>query len=403
MPTAWTGDGPPERSASVEDSPFTCQRERFSLPDGCHYLNCAYMSPLSRRVQEAGIAGVRRKAVPAEIRSEDFFTDCEQVRRLFAALVGATDPNRVAIIPAVSYGLATVARNTPVSRGQNVVTVHHQFPSNVHVWRRACAEGADLRVIAPPTAGRDRVQRWNDAILDAIDRDTAIVALGPLHWTDGTRIDLSRIGDRAREVDAAFVVDGTQAVGAEPFDVEEIRPDALVCAAYKWLTGPYSIGAAYFGPRYDEGVPLEETWQGRVGSEDFAGLVDQSDAYRPGAVRYDVGETANFVLVPMFIAALEQLLEWGVANLQGYVRALTRELFEGGTLERLGVEVAGPHGEHLFGLRLPEDSDVKRVQAGLRERDVFVSVRGSVIRVSPHVYNDAEDIDALLAALEGAT
>lgn len=390
-------------SSEPERSLLSCQKDAFSLPEGCHYLNCAYMSPLSVRVQEAGIIGVRRKAVPAEIRSEDFFTGCDEVRRLFARLVGAPDPTRIAIIPAVSYGLAAVAGNTPVGPGQNIVTAYHQFPSNVHVWRRVCsAEGSSLRIVAPEAAGPDRVRLWNEAILDAIDTDTAIVALGPLHWTDGTRIDLLRIGERAREVGAAFVVDGTQAVGAEPFDVRELRPDALVCAAYKWLTGPYSIGVAYFGSRYDDGVPLEETWQGRVGSHDFAGLVDQGDAYRPGAVRYDVGETANFVLVPMFIAALEQLLEWGVADLQGYVRALTRELFESGRLEELGVDVAGPHGDHLFGLRLPEDSDVKRVQARLRDRDVFVSVRGSVIRVSPHLYNDAEDIEALLSALEAA-
>lgn len=391
------------RSASTATGPLTCQREAFELPEGCHYLNCAYMSPLSKRVQEAGIAGVRRKAAPAEIQTEDFFTGGDEVRRLFADLVDIPDPVRVAIVPSVSYGLATAARNTPVGRGQSIVTVHHQFPSNVHVWRRVCtAEDSSLRVVTPPTAGLDRVSLWNEALLESIDRDTAIVALGPLHWTDGTRFDLVRIGERAREVGAAFIVDGTQAVGAEPFNVQEVQPDALVCAAYKWLTGPYSIGAAYFGPRYDQGVPLEETWQGRVGSEDFAGLVEQSEAYRPGAARYDVGEMANFVLIPMFIAALEQLLEWKVERIQGYVRGLTREIFESDRLERLGVEVAGPHGDHLFGLRLPADTEVARVQARLRERSVFVSVRGPVIRVSPHIYNDAEDIAALLSALEAA-
>jgi selenocysteine lyase/cysteine desulfurase len=361
------------------------------------------MSPLSKRVQEAGIAGVRRKAVPAEIRPDDFFTGCEEIRRLFSRLVNAPDPNRVAIIPAVSYGLATVAMNTPVRRGQNIVTVHHQFPSNVHVWRRLCASTeTTFRVVDPPTGGRDRASSWNEAILEAIDGDTAVVALAPLHWTDGTRFDLVRIGDRAREVGAAFIIDGTQAVGAEPFDVQEVRPDALVCAAYKWLTGPYSIGAAYLGPRYDDGVPLEETWQGKEGSEDFAGLVEQGTAYRPGAARYDVGETANFVLVPMFIAALEQLLEWGVVNIQGYIRGLTRGLLQRGRLEALGLGVARPHGEHLFGLHLPEDIEVRRVQARLRERDVFVSVRGSVIRVSPHIYNETADIDALVDALSSA-
>ena len=130
-----------------------------------------------------------------------------------------------------------------------------------------------------------------------------MVALPHVHWTDGVRLDLEAIGRRAREVGAALVVDGTQSVGAMPFNVTSIQPDAVICAAYKWLTGPYSIGLAYYGQRYDDGVPSEETWIGRLGSEDFRRLVDYEDAYRPGAARYDVGECSNFVLIPMLIAA----------------------------------------------------------------------------------------------------
>jgi selenocysteine lyase/cysteine desulfurase len=378
---------------------LSCQKEAFSLPEGCHYLNCAYMSPLSKRVEEAGIMGVSRKAVPARIRPVDFFTGCDEAKRLFAELVNVPDPARVALIPAVSYGLSTVARNTPVATTQNIVTARQQFPSNVHPWRRLSMEtGAEFRSVEPPD---DPVPSgaWNEAILEAIDGDTAIVALGPIHWTDGSRFDLLEIGARAREVGAAFVVDGTQAVGVLPFDVQELRPDALICAAYKWLTGPYSIGAAYFGPRYDDGVPLEETWQSREGSEDFAGLVDQSDRYRSGASRYDVGEPANFILVPMLIAGLQQLLEWGVPHIQSYIAELTRGLFEDGRLLELGLREAPPETAHLFGLHVPPDVDVAELQARLRERDVFVSVRGSVIRVSPHVYNDAGDMDALRSAL----
>jgi len=380
-----------------------CQRDFFSLPAGCHYLNSAYMSPLSKQVQDAGIAGVLRKAVPAEIHSEDFFTGCDEVRRLFSEIVNAGPPERIAIIPAVSYGLATVARNTPVADGQNVVTVHQEFPSSVHAWRGLCATShATMRAVKAPSEGADRTQLWNEAILNAIDGDTAVVVMAPLHWTDGTRFDLERIGERAREVGAAFVVDGTQAIGAEPFDVARIRPDALVCAAYKWLTGPYSIGVAYFGSRYDDGVPLEETWLAREGSRNFAGLADQGDAYRAGSVRYDVGETANFVLVPMLIAALQQLLDWGVANIAGYVESLTESLFLDERLRELGFSDHQPDSPHLFGLKLPDEVDPMDVSDRLRERDVFVSVRGRVVRVSPHVFNDRDDIEALLEALAAA-
>lgn len=310
----------------------------------------------------------------------------------------------MAIIPAASYGLATVVRNTVVESGQNVVTLHEQFPSNVHAWRRLCAHtGASMRTVKPPVTGPKRTEGWNEAILNAIDGDTAVVAMAPVHWTDGTRFDLEQIGERAREVGAAFVVDGTQSVGAEPFDVDRIQPDALVCAAYKWLTGPYSIGTAYYGPRYDGGIPLEETWIGRAGSQDFAGLVSQGDAYRVGAARHDVGETANFVLVPMLIAAIEQLLEWGVPVIAAYIGSLTDSLFHDGRLEALGMHAGLPDTAHLFGLRLPSEVDPKRLEARLRDLGVHVSVRGRVVRVSPHVYNDAEDTEALLRALEAAS
>ena len=109
---------------------------------------------------------------------------------------------------------------------------------------------------------------------------------------------------------AAFVVDGTQSVGALPFDVREIQPDALICAGYKWLLGPYAIGAAYFGPRYDGGEPLEENWISRRGSEDFQRLVDYKISIADGAVRYDAGERGNFILLPMFVESLRRLLEW---------------------------------------------------------------------------------------------
>ncbi len=383
-----------------------CQKSEFALPPDHHYLNCAYMSPLSRRVQAAGEVAIRSGAVPAEIGPADFFSGCDRVRELFAQLVNAPDPARVAIIPAASYGLSAAARNIPLARGQNVVTVHHQFPSNVHVWRRLCdSANARFKVVRPPVAGAARAQAWNEAILDAIDGDTAVVTLGHVHWTDGTRFDLERIAERAREVGAALIVDGTQAVGAMPFDFERIRPDALICAAYKWLMGPYSIGVAYFGARYEHGVPLEETWLGKEGSEDFAGLVEQTDRYRPGAARFDVGEAANFILIPMFIAALEQVLEWDVSNVQAYCRALTRDLMRdtlAGEVEGQGLEPVGEALEpvgHLFGLHVPEAVDPAALHARLRAQDVFVSVRGRTVRVSPHVYNDREDLEALRRVL----
>lgn len=377
-----------------------CQKQQFQLPDGTRYLNCAYMSPLSTRVVEAGRSGLVRKCAPMTIQPSDFFRGPDRVRELFARLVHAPDAGGIAVIPSVSYGFAIVARNTTVRPGQNVVVLEHQFPSNVYAWRRLCtASEARLRVIDVPPDETERGAALNEALLRAIDGDTALVAVPSVHWTDGTRLELESVGERARAVGAAFVIDGTQSVGAAPLHVPAVKPDALICAAYKWLLGPYSIGVAYFGPRYLDGFPLEETWMGRAGSEDFAGLVEYTDEYRAGAARFDVGEASNFVLTPMLEAALEQLLEWGVPNIQEYCDSLTA-----GPVERLaeagfGAEAPPFRSSHLFGLRLPAGADPRRVQRMLASRHIFVSVRGSVVRVSPHVYNEASDLEALEEAL----
>ena len=381
---------------------LACQKARFALPDGMHYLNCAFMAPLARAVRAAGIQGIDRRVTPHLIRPPDFFEESDLVRCLFSRLVNIPDPNRVAIVPSVSYGLATVARNARVEPGDTIVVVEEQFPSNVYIWRRLCAERqGELKVVqAPERTDGGRAVAWSARLLAAIDHRTAVVALPHVHWTDGTLFDLERVSDRARECDALLVVDGTQSVGAMPFDVKRIRPDALVCAAYKWLLGPYSVGLAYFGPVFDRGTPLEENWIVRRGSEAFADLVHYRDEYQPAAVRYDVGERSNFTLLPMLAAALELVLGWTVPAIQDYCGALTGELTR--TLRERGywVEEDRWRGQHLFGARVRESVDTARLAERLRARHVAVSLRGDAIRVAPHLYNDAADTEALLDALD---
>jgi len=390
--------------------PLSCQREAFSIPPGLHYLNGAYMSPLPRVVEEAGRLGMARKRDPGQISPQDFFSESQEVRRLFAKLVNVPDPNSVAILPSVSFGVGVAARNTRLARGQNVVLLEEQFPGNVYAWMRLAREaGAELRMVGPgkdassvvaPGGGRGR--RWNQRIQEAIDGDTGVVALAPVHWTDGTRFDLEAIGARARGVGAALVIDGTQAVGALPFDVQVVRPDALIVACYKWLLGPYSIGVGYFGSRYSDGIPLEETWIARDGSEDFRALVDYQEGYQPGAIRFDVGERSNFILNPMVVAALGLVLEWKPERIQAYASALARVVLE--EAEALGytVEEEGYRVGHIFGIRTPPGTEMERLSEALRRENVSASLRGSALRVSPNIYNDDQDVEALKRALKAA-
>ena len=372
---------------------LSCQRDRFDLDPDVTYLNCAYMGPLSRAVVEAGRAGLERKARPWTIGPDDFFDQVEEARGLFATLVGA-DSDGVALLPAVSYGIAVAANNLPVPPGGRIVVLGEEFPSNVYAWIDL-AERAGGELV---TVGRPADLDWTAAVLEAIDDRVAIAALSHCHWTDGGLIDLARVARRVREVGAALVVDATQSIGAMPFPIDDVQPDFLVTASYKWLLGPYSSGFMWVSPRHREGRPLELSWINRAHSDDFPQLVRYTRELLPGARRYDVGETTNFALVPAVRAALRQSLEWGVADIYEYSGALTDRL--AASVAEIGLSLAPPHlrSRHLVGVRL-EGGSAEAIDSAMASAGVHVSVRGDAIRVSPHVYNDERDIDRLVEVL----
>ena len=374
--------------------PIPCQRHLFDLPEDVAYLNCAYMSPLLKRAAEIGAEAIGRKLRPWLIHAQDFFTDSERARALFAELLGARADD-IALVPAASYGLALTAANLPVAAGERILVLAEQFPSNVYTWRALGARtGAEVVRIERP-ADRD----WTGAVLAGLDQRVAITALPHCHWIDGGLLDLAAIGARCREVGSALVVDATQSLGALPLDLAAIRPDYLVCPGYKWLLGPYSLGYLYVAPQHRDGRPLEQNWIARSGSEDFARLIDYQDAYQPGARRFDVGERSNFALVPVSIVGLEQLLAWGPERIAATLAAKTRAIAD--RAAGLGLRSTPPHlrAGHYLGLRFPRGAPQDLPERLARER-VYVSLRGDSLRVTPHLYNHDADIDRLFAVLE---
>lgn len=377
-----------------------CKKSHFQLNKSFTYLNCAFMSPLMKRVEQAGLEGVIRKRDPFQISPEEFFGETETLRSEYAQLINAADTKRIVTIPSVSYGMANVANNLPLSEGDNIIVVGEQFPSNVYPWRKKAQENnAEIITVNPPETTQDRGKKWNQNILDAINSKTKLVAVANVHWADGTLFDLKMIRNKTDEVGAWLAIDGTQSVGALPFDIQEIQPDALICAGYKWLMGPYSIGLAYYGPALENGDPIEENWINRYESEDFSNLVNYNDQYQPGALRYEVGEHSNFILIPMMLEAVRQLNEWGPENIQQYCKDLISD--DVSKLRKAGywIEDEGYRGSHLFGIRLGDHHNMEAIKEKLNKENILVSYRGDSIRVSPNVYNTPEEFAQITKAL----
>lgn len=363
------------------------------------------MGPLPRLVEQAGIQSLAARSCPIAMSPTDFFEPAERTRKLCAQLVNA-DPERVAFVPTVAYATAIAAKNLHPRPGQNVVLLGDMFPSNVYAWRNWREIDVEMRTIHAPLAdqlvqsgGSSRASRWNDAIVEAIGKKTALVALEQAHWTDGVLFDLERIGARCREVGAVFVVDATQTVGAMPFDVQRVQPDVLVVHSYKSMLSNYGLGFAVFSDQFLDASPLEESWLMRSGSENFARLVDYEDGYAKGMRRFDTSLRANPILISMLEAACQLLLEWEPGRIREYLLDIERHPIA--RMRSAGFEVADEQDRcaNLFGIRLLDGMDPEHCRQELKKRNIHVAVRGNSVRVSPHVYNDEQDLVRLVDAL----
>ena len=378
----------------MSDSIIPCQRFLFDIPEEMAYFNCSYMAPSLKSVRAAGELGVARKSTPWAVKAEDFFNESSRLRSAFAELIDV-EADHIALLPSVSYGIETAAANLALKQGQHILVLAEQFPSNYYPWlEKAKRCGGEMKVVARPSD-----HDWTKAVLEAMNSKTGIVALPHCHWTDGTLVDLETVGKRCQEMAVPLVLDVTQSLGALPIDVANIKPAFMVAATYKWLLGPYSLAMMYVNRDYHLGTPLENNWITRKDSENFSGLVNYTPALIQNAVRFDVGERSNFALQPMAIAAADQLLSWSVPAIQASLSGLTDQIQV--KAEALGFQVPQRErrGGHMIGIRLDRALPADLANQ-LAEQNIFVSVRGNAIRISPHLYNHEGDINRLFNTLE---
>lgn len=376
------------------------QNDLFYLDRNVHYLNNAYMSPNLKSVEIAGIVAIRNKNKPYLMKLGNFFDPVTSLKKSFSRIVNCENAERMAIIPAASYGLANAARNLQIRNKKKIILPAEQFPSNYYIWERLAAEhNLVVQIINPPENSENRGELWNERIINAIDEDTLVVACSHVHWSDGTKFELSAFREKLDQFEGYLVIDGSQSIGALPFDIQEIRPDALITVGYKWLFGPYGIGFAYYNERFDNGTPIEENWINRLNSEDFRGLVNYESQYKPYANRYCVGENSKFIAVPMMTAALDQIKAWDVIEIQAYAKQLISPYLSG--LREMGcsIEKEAFRGNHILGVRLPKGTDIKEISQAFRKNNINVSMRGSAIRVATSVYNNKRDMDAFFSTL----
>lgn len=332
---------------------------------------------------------------PWERTAQSFFADAETVRVLAAELFGGCS-DAYAVVPSASYGLSAAARiiETVVHAGNKIVMMAEEFPSVVLPFRRVAREvGAMISTVPTPHDGD-----WTSALLTNIREGVKVVAISTCHWTNGAWLDLKAIGEKCREVGAILVLDATQSLGVAPFSIEEVKPDFLVAAGYKWMLCPYGFSLFYASKKWWNARPLEEVWLARENADDFAGLVKYNESYMPGARRFEMGEKAIPTILPGAIDALRQLMSWGVDEINQTLSIKNERIKT--HLRDLGFSMADDQlqSRHMFGAQLPKYYQGNLVSQ-LVENKIFISQRGSALRFAPHLHVNEDDVDRLLETL----
>jgi selenocysteine lyase/cysteine desulfurase len=369
--------------------PFS-QNSLFDIPSEIAYFNCSYMGPQLNASRKSLINGVNMKSNPWTWPVGQFFDEAEQIRVICSTLFGGKNDN-YAVVPSASYGLSTAARaiEPTLSKGDQILILSEDFPSNVLTWRRVCKEmGAEIL-----TLNKEVDIDWTTTILKNISVKTKVVSIPSCHWTNGEIIDLEKIGKKCKELEIIYVVDTTQTMGAMPHAIETMFVDFLVSSGYKWLLCPYGFSILYVHAKWFNARPLEETWLGREHAENFAGLVNYNDNYQIGARKFEMGEKGMPTILPGAIAALEQIKEWGIENISNSLGAINNELtsfFLNYGFQPIRTENRVPH---ILGINLGMNN--KNYVAAFKENNVYISQRGNSLRIAPHLHITQNNIEKL--------
>jgi selenocysteine lyase/cysteine desulfurase len=369
-------------------------REQFPIRDRLVFLNHAGVAPLPAPTYEA----VVRTAAEQRDRGHTLAARWEQrthaTRRRAAELLGARAA-QVAFIKNTTSGLIIAAESIPWREGENVVTSAIEFPANVYPWLHLARRGVETRMVEP-TDGRIGI----DDIAHAMDDGTRAVAISWVQYSNGYRSDLGALAELCRSYGAFLVVDAIQGLGAIPFAMEASGADFVAADGHKWLLSTEGCGVLCLSER-----ALERTDAVNVGwlsVEDAWDFGSYDLRLRPEAARLEEG-SLNTLGVHALGASLELLLRVGPAAVWEAIEALTGMLVEG--LSQRGCSIVSPRGagqtSGIVCFRhpcVPSDAMVRR----LAEAGIVAADRGGAVRLSPHFYNDADDVAAVLDVVAGA-
>jgi cysteine desulfurase / selenocysteine lyase len=357
------------------------------------YMNAASTGPLPERSILVQNEFTRGRAAPHTVGFDAQFGTLARCRELIADMINA-DVGEIALAINTGTGINLAAWGLPLGEGDEVVVPDGEFPANMYPWLAAGeARGFGVHVVPLRNGLLDE-----EALMQAIARaNVRVLSVSWVGFSSGATADLDRLGGACRERGILFVVDGIQGLGALTLDVGRTPVDLFACGGQKWLLSPWGTGFTYVRRELMERItPQPVSWMGVRDSDDFSRLVDYDLTWRDDARRFEQ-VTLPYQDFAGMASSLELLRELGWETVSAHLNRCAHELLEGA--KSRGLECVTSLARHA-GIASVRPSDSAAASARLDAADVIHSVREGTIRLAPHIYTNATDIERTLAALD---
>ncbi len=361
------------------------------------YFDHAAMSPLPRPTADAFQKWLAEAVETGNAVWPDWVKSVESMRASAARMIGA-HPDEIALIGNTTAGISLVAEGIDWRPGDNVVTLADEFPSNVYPWFNLADRGVETRRVKTDISGRLDIER----LAEACDERTRVVTVSWIGFATGYRHDVQRIAQVTHEHGALMFLDAIQGLGTFPLDVNETGIDFLAADGHKWLLGPEGAGIAYIRREQLEKLqPLGVGWHSVMPGQDYTHIELN---LRPSAARYEGGSQNNAGMLALG-ASLELLTGLGIESVAAAVLDITDRACE--RLTEIGAKIVSDRrpdhrgGEQRSGIvafEMPGHDPMALKRHAMRQQVVF-GCRAGRLRISPHAYNNEEDLDRLIEAL----
>ncbi len=366
-------------------------RDEFPVTRAGTFLDHARVAPLPARVRNAIRAFADDACESGTAHYEGWMAHIEEVRKSFARLIGA-DAGEVAFVKNTSEGLSVIAAGLEWKAGDNVVIPDIEFPANVYPWLNLARKGVETRFVP----ARDGRVLFED-IEAKVDARTRLISISSVEFHSGFRNDLGRIGAFCRERGILFAVDAIQSLGALPMDVKRDNIDFLAADGHKWLLGIEGLGGFYVSSRVLERVhPVLIGWDSVVNASDF---LTYDFTLRPGAKRFEEG-SFNTLSIHALGAALSLFHEVGMERVEARILELGDALIAGLKERNLPIKSSTLPGERSGIVSFAPPGDAEGLGRFMRKEAVTLTVRGSRVRLSPHFYNNLDDVGRFFDVLD---